>query len=190
MFYIWDFLTNLNTKFFKCGLEIFEGSSRIPWNSGIKFESDKLPKLLQYKAANNLPPEDYVLTSGPQFLVSERIVNILKTLNPEGIDYYDSEIIRPSGEVLNGFSTLNITDVVDCMDKEKSKYRYEEFGPAKVTMFDELRLDHEKIPDNIKVFRLFDARTLVIVNQEIKHAFESESIIGIKFIPVEEYVDI
>jgi hypothetical protein len=189
MFYIWEFLTNKKTKFFKCGLEIFEGSSRIPWNSGIKFESEKLPKLLQYKAVNNFSPEDYVLTNGPQFLVSEKIVNILKTQNPEGIEYYDSEIIRPSGEVLKGFSTLNITNVVECMDKAKSKYRYEEFGPAKAIMFDELRLDHEKIPEKIKVFRLLEARTLVIVNQEIKAAFESKSITGVKFIPVEEYVD-
>jgi hypothetical protein len=189
MYYILNYLTTQKTKFFKCGLVEFPGSSRMPWNSGVKFEPDKLPKVLKYKAANKLPPEDYVLTSGPQVLVSDKIINIFKTLNFEGIEYYESEIIRPSGEILKGFYTLNITNVVDCMDKAKSKYHYEEFGPAKILWFEELRLNYNQIPGEIKIFRLFERETLIIIHQEVIDVFKSKSITGVKFLPIEEYVD-
>lgn len=188
-YYIWEYATSQKTVFFNCGLETFEGSTRVPWTHGERWDTRKFPRVLQYRAANNLPPEDYVLTSGPQFLVSQRIVDIFNLLYIEGIYYYESEIIKPSKEMLKGFYTLNITNVLDCVDTENSEFSYEEFGPVKIVRFEKLRLNNELIPNDVKIFRLSNERTLVIVNVQVKESFEDNSISGVKLVPIEDFVD-
>jgi len=132
-----------------------------------------------------LLPEDYPFTGSTEFLVSSRIANILKGLNVSGVDYYESEIIRPNQEVLKGFVTINITNRISCLDKEKSIFSIRHYGPAEVYKFKKISLDSSRIPEGVKLFRLEEQSTLVIAHQMIKERFEKDGITGVKFEPVD-----
>jgi hypothetical protein len=184
MYYIWELDSQEAVyEFFRCGMEQFNGWTDVPWQLGLKVDH-YLPPVLRYYAVNMLEPEDFPRTgTGQHFLVSDRIVNILKSLNVPGIDYYESEIIRPNGEVIKGYSTLNILNLLDCIDKEKSQFSIIKYGPAKVYKFKQLCLDHSKIPHQLKLFKV-KGKFLIIADQLIKDAFKAEKITGVYFKPI------
>ncbi|MCP4131881.1 MAG: hypothetical protein GY754_12950 [bacterium] len=188
MYYIWKYETDNSTNFFSCGIEQFEGWYTIPWGREIDRE---LPSPLKYFTDNKkLVPEDYPMTGGSAFLVSNRIADILKGFNIPGVDYYESQIERPNGEIIKNYCTLNILSRVSCLDKEGSNIRVVDYGPAEVLKFNKLSLDYSKIPDDKKLFWLAERLTLLITHELIVKECEKAGITGINFIPVEKYRDI
>jgi hypothetical protein len=184
MYYIWELDTQeVVYEFFRCGMEQFKGWTDVRWQLGMKVDH-YLPPVLRYYAVNMLEPEDFPRTgAGQHFLVSDRIVNLLKGLNVPGIDYYVSEIIRPNGEVIKGYSTLNILNALDCIDIEKSQFSIVKYGPAGVYKFTKLCLDHSKIPPQVKLFKM-KKKFLILAHKGIKDAFEAEKITGVYFKPI------
>jgi len=186
LFYLWEYKTTQRTRFFSCGIEPYDGWLEILWITGGKIESGKLPGVLKYNAENQMKPEDFPLTSDTEFLVSERIVKILQDLKTPGVDYYKSEIIQPNGNVIKDYCTLNILNVLDCLDKENSKYMLKSIGPSKVYRFKRISLEESKIPEGVRLFRIKEKRTLVFADQYLKDAFEGAKITGVRFVPISE----
>lgn len=185
MYYIWEHERKGSTQFFSCGMEQFEGWTNIPWNMG-KELTQTIPSTIKYFANNGILPEDYPRTgTGFHFLISEKIVNILRKLDVQGIEYYDSIIIRPDSSIISGFSTINIINVLDCLNRELSDYEIKKYGPAEVFEFNKICLSRNKIPENIKLFHLKEQKSLTFVHESLKNIFEREGISGISFKPVE-----
>jgi hypothetical protein len=153
MFYLWKYDTQGKGDFFRCGIEQFNGRTNIAWTLGKKIDLP-LPEILKYYAENMLLPEDFPLTGSTEFLVSGRIVKILKQMKVTDIDYYDSIIIRPNNTIIKEFSTLNILRVIKCIDFERSIYVQKTYGPAQTYHFSKLVLDQSQIPTDARVFRL------------------------------------
>lgn len=187
MYYIWEYEKKGSTKFFSCGMEQFEGWTDIPWNMGIKL-TETVPSTIKYFATNGILPEDYPRTgTGFHFLISDKIANILRKLNVEGVEYYNSIIVRPDNSIISGFSTINIINVLDCLNRELSEYEIKKYGPAEVYEFNKIRLYQSKIPDNIKLFHLKEQKSLTFVHESLKTVLESEGVSGISFKPVEVF---
>jgi hypothetical protein len=185
MFYILTHQTNNETQFFSCNLEEFEGWLNISWLTGEEIDSIKLPKILRYRADNLLLPEDFPLTSYTGLLVSNRISGILKKSNISGLQYFDSEIVQPNGNVIQGFYTINILNELDCLDKSKSKFQVKTLGPALMYKFKKIVFDESKIPKEARLFRIKES-TNVFVDQSLKDTFTKEKITGIKLTPISE----
>lgn len=185
MFYLWEYDTkNSDSKFFSCHMEENNELIDIPWISGEKI--DKPLNIIKYYADNMLPPEDFPFNGSIEILVSNKIVEILKKLKVTGIDYYESEIIQPNGNVIKGFYTLNILNIIDCLELEKSNYIIKEIGPGIVYRFTKISLNNCKIPSGVKVFRIPEKLMLLFVDQDIKEEFDRQKISGIKLIPINE----
>lgn len=192
MYYIWEHDGGEKARFFSCGVEQFEGWEDIGLNFGKRPEKTlQIP--LKYYANNEMPPEDYPRTgSCCWFLLSQKVVNILKDNNIPNIDYYESQIISPKGEIFENYYTINVLNVLHCVDREKSDYLIKDYGfpGSEYFFFNKLVLDKSKIPDKIKLFILGEIGIIRVVHQDIKDACEKAGVTGIKFIPVEEYRDI
>ncbi len=184
-YYIWEHFTNGSTKFFDCGIEEFEGWLDICWFTGEKIDQKKLPNPIIYNTDSSMNPEDFPLHSDSSFLVSDKILNILKALEIVGFDYYPAKIIKSKKKIYNNYYVLNILNVLDCLDKEKSKFKIKEFGPAKVYMFKKISFSEDKIPKDVKIFRINES-TNVFINQEIRDAFINAVVTGAEFIPIEK----
>lgn len=192
MYYIWKYNAGDETRFFSCGIEQFEGWEKLGFNLGHKPTID-FPLPLKYYAVNGMMPEDYPMTgSFFDFLVSKKIASILKAHNIPNINYYESQIVRPDGEILKDYYTINILNIVNCVDMEKSDYLIKDWGfpGSEYYFFNKLVLDETKINEDIKLFLLGEEVVHKVVHQDIKDACEKVGVTGIKFIPVEEYRDI
>lgn len=189
MYYIWTHLFDKSQKdFFDCGIEQFEGWDLIEWQSGKKITSP-LPETLHYFAINNVNPDDYVMTGSTEFLVSGKIVAILNRIGVSNIEYYKSSIHKPNGEMLEEFFTVNILSVVDCINKKKSSYRVQRYGPVEVNYYSKLVFRYKKIDQSLKLFRIHEREGLVVAHESVVNAFHSEGITGIRFHNVDNYAD-
>lgn len=193
MYYIWDDNSNDDVNgFFSCGLAKGSGDwLDVVWFMGNKIDLSGLTTPIKYFSDSMLMPEDYPFTISSEFLVSKKIAGILREMNVPNLDYYESIIIRnKNNDKIDGFYSINILNVLDCIDFKKSKYKAEDYGTATRYDFNKLVLDESKIPSDIKVFRLKYRKTLVVAHKSIVEACERENVTGINFIPVEEYQDI
>ncbi|WP_162862513.1 imm11 family protein [Acetivibrio cellulolyticus] len=167
-------------------MEQFEGWTDVPWNMGRELTFDP-PNPIKYYSSNFMQPEDYPMTgTGFHFLVSSRITKILKDNCISGVDYYNSEIIFSNGFVIKDYFTLNILNVVDCLDKDLSKYEVKKFGSAEIYLFDKIAIDIIKVPKDTKLFHLKNHVTHTIVHASIKEELENANVTGIEFIKLNE----
>lgn len=185
MFYLWRNSTDKRKKFFNCDIEQFEGFSDIPWITGEKINRDQVPQILRYYAQNSIIPEDFPYTSSVEFLVSNKIVSILQKFDIPNIDYFESVIIQPNGNQITGYCTLNILNVIDCLDEKKSKF-ITTGSVSKYYSFKSIALFEKRIPEEIKLFRLKDHETLIIVDEGVRQEFIKQKVTGVSLTPVIE----
>jgi len=182
MYYIWKLKKTGKPDYFDCGIEQFEGWETVPWMFAEKI-TFKLPEILNYYTDSKVLPGDYPRVGSTEFLISKKIYEIFNRLNIDGIDYYKSRIIAPN-KIFDDYYTANILNIVDCFDEGNSIFRYITPGESTMRTFKKISIHEEKIPDNIKLFRIKRLARYVIVNEEIKDTFETEHVTGVNFLPI------
>ena len=191
MYYIWERDARNDTdKFFDCGLQQFDGWADAEWMFGEKI-TQTLPNPLPYNAKNMMEAPDYpmVATGGGIMLISGKIASILQGLNVPNIDYYPSVIVRPNGEIIEDYYTINILNVIECVDFDKSDYEKRIYPRSWIPDFRKMVLDEKLIDKGITLFRLKERRTLVAVHESIVKECEKQGVTGINFISVKKYKD-
>lgn len=115
---------------------------------------------------------------------SQRLVDIILRLNPEGV------IIRPitlkltNGSLNNNFCEVTISAHVDCIDFKQSELKLRENGS--IQRMRKLVVDDEKADRaGYDIFRLHGRFTSIVVSDRIKQAIESVNPIGIRFKPTD-----
>ena len=178
MYYVWEYYLDKREDFFTCGIEQFDGWENIPWFQGNIIEQ-KLPSILKYYTDSTLLPYDYPLTGGGgAVLISGKIMEILDRLQVKGFDRYPSEIIRPNGEVIDNYYTLNLLNKVSCVNQRQSIIQMKKFGPVQIPEYKKLILDYDRIPSDVLLFRLEGRETIILVHEKVKKAFDEEGVTG------------
>jgi hypothetical protein len=185
MFYLWERPSGKTSNFFSCIIDSdnIKDWLKINWFKGERI-TIPLPNVLTFHAENMLPPPDFPFTLNAIKLVSKKIKNILDAHGEKNIDYYESQIIRPDGSVIKDYYTINILNVVDCLDLQASKYIVEEYGPNKIMSFKSISLFNDKVPSEVKVFRIPQAKSLIFVRESIKDGFEEQGVTGVNLRPI------
>lgn len=195
MYYIWEKYADATTDlsdYFRCGIssdyeEIFDKAEDcFMFGKKIDFE---LPNPFKYHAVNMANKVDFPSTVGGMsyFLLSQKIADILKKLKTPNIEYYPSIIIRPNNEIIENYYTLNIMNVIDCINLKNSKYVKSEYLGYQ---FKKLVLNLDKIPKDIKLFHLYECETMIVAHEDIVKACKDAGVTGIDFVPVEKYRDL
>lgn len=121
---------------------------------------------------------------GPLF--SGKAIEQFKALNVGNIEFFDIDVYDPeTGTTYDAYKLVNIVGVVDCVDMEKSDLKFYTDGDIKRIW--KLVLDEGKIPGEMKVFRLEKFRTIIVVHDIVKKAFEKAGVTGCVFYRPEDY---
>lgn len=112
-------------------------------------------------------------------------------------------------KIYDNYSIFNITGLVDCINHEDSNLEYyeprteiaedlpenmklvleEQQTDNEIDFIRKLVLDEDKIPEDLKIFRLKDCPRILVFKEEIVKAIRKEKLTGFVFVPLEKYTD-
>jgi hypothetical protein len=120
-------------------------------------------------------------------LWSDRLIATLRSVGVDTLDTYDAIIRDPrNGLAASNYKAVNILGSVNCVDMARSKFdARSEMGAREFT---KLVIDPSKARD-VKMFRLSERPTLVVIDENVRGALEAASFRGIRLDPVELTTD-
>jgi hypothetical protein len=132
--------------------------------------------------------DDFVSTAFYIPVVSPALKTLLERLAPDEIQFLPLQIrkIGGNGEV-KGYHIANFLHMVDCIDRELSKYLEWKPGDSREDLIGKSFRDMEKIVlkgssiGNHKIFRLTMWDIVMVVSEEIVVAIEEAGLTGSKF---------
>jgi len=117
---------------------------------------------------------------------SAQLCELLHNSMVDNIQYFDFDIVNPkNNNTYTNYKIANVVGLVDCVDKEKSDLTFYDSGT--IEFIDKLVLDESKIPPELKIFRLANRATLIVMHKSIKDAILDAGITGCVFYKVEDY---
>jgi hypothetical protein len=135
---------------------------------------------------------DYPFTIPQIPVCSDRLKQLMVQLGVNGIQYLPLQVRhRESNNEVEGYSIANYLHIVDCLDRQRSRYQvwtkenllYWEKRPYMLGTFRDVTkmvLDSAKIGSR-PLFRLWGWTLTVIVREDIKRAIEEAGITGCLF---------
>ncbi len=117
-------------------------------------------------------------------LFSKKMKEALDELGITNIDYYPVEIIdEDSKDLLAEYWLGIVTDIVSCIDVDKSVFGETAMGQAVITEF---KIDENKTR-GLNLFRFHNIPGLMIINEELKNKLETQDFEGVSFKHTDKY---
>jgi hypothetical protein len=154
------------------------GKSKIVANENIVID-------YQLGEGTNIYTDNLMCYGLKSLFFNEKIKRLLDYLDIKNIDYYEVALINvKNGGCLN-YYIANIIGTFECVDYDNSEV--ELWPNGKIEQIDSLTFIDTSKMDLPPIFRLSSFLPLVIVNNEIKKAFEDNNITGLKFYKPEDF---
>jgi hypothetical protein len=135
----------------------------------------KLEPIIEEEEDKLLPIGDY-----PQFeqpLISEDAINVLTPYFKESVEFLNVEIINERQK----YCILNVTNILDCLDIEKSKIKWFE-GSSRIMQVCEYVFKENAIKkEKSFIFRIKGYEKSIYVNEETKNVIETNKLKGFIF---------
>lgn len=117
-------------------------------------------------------------------LFSDKMKSALDELGVTNIDYYPVHIIdEDSKDVLAEYWLAIVTDIISCIDLDKSVFKDSALGRAVITQF---CIDASKTK-GLNLFRFHNIPGLMIINEELKDKLAKIDFVGISFKHTDKY---
>ena len=150
------------------------------------------PELMEFAFGKPYPKKAVIgdLLEEPDSVVSQKIADVLLPLDIKGIQLIPATVTSNKGELYEGFYYINIYHIVEAMDKnkEKSKYESDEYG---ISWIDRFNLDKEvlkQIPlEERLVFKLEEDISIKLFHRSVADAIMAVNPEGIRFTKVEDW---
>ncbi len=127
---------------------------------------------------------DQIINNSDSLLVNQKVIDILMKLVPEEVQFFDTEIRCKDGIITN-YKLVNVTQAVKGVDHEKSLYD-KMINADVISGFMRLKLLGNCMGD-YKIARLEESHGHILANEEIKQAFETARVTGLRFVTPEDY---
>lgn len=119
---------------------------------------------------------------------SERLRGFLEEHSGASMEFLPIQLQDQKDKLVpEPYSILNLLEVVECVDLEKSKYRRSEIDPNFIARFYLLVLDEARIPPQARFFRLKEKPNLIMVREDLAQALVDGDYTGMMFLDLEEY---
>jgi hypothetical protein len=116
---------------------------------------------------------------------SQRLKNLFEMQGIGNIQYFPAKIVEyNSQERKNGYYAANILGLVNCVDREKSKFKQTSSGNIK--KLKSLVID-ENTPRDLYIFRLGEVQRVILINARFKEILKDAAITGLQLIPAEQW---
>ena len=117
-------------------------------------------------------------------LFSEKMKSALDEYGVTNIDYYPVLIVDyDTRDVLAEYYLGIVTDIIACIDLEKSQFGEDKMGKPVITQF---AIDHNKTR-GLNLLRFHNIPGLMIINEELKSNLAAIDFKGVSFKPTGEY---
>ncbi|HIP19715.1 MAG TPA: hypothetical protein EYG70_01170 [Sulfurimonas sp.] len=117
-------------------------------------------------------------------LFSNKMKSALDAVGITNIDYYPVEIIdEDSKELLAEYWLGIVTDIVSCIDVEKSVVGETAMGQSVITEF---KIDENKTR-GLNLFRFHNIPGLMIINEDVKNKLATQDFEGVSFKHTDKY---
>jgi len=169
----------METRFLVCTNRPSSPWFFLSWNIG-KPLGDSVQEPIVYFGDLDLKPEDLQLTNGIQFLVSERLLEILKA-HGANAEVFRSEIVFPNGKRRMDYFSLNFLDVFPVVDRGRSVFEVDpDFPDTKIYEIKRLVLNESSIPSS-PVFIMQENLSYILVSENLRNDIQHHSITGVRF---------
>jgi hypothetical protein len=132
---------------------------------------------------------------------SAKLIAVLKEAGVDNIDYYPCRLKNTvTGREIRTFrageneqpqyyyQAANILDLIHCLDTDESGLEYDDEEPNELWYIHNMKLLEDRIQD-VRMFRLGEDSSIVIVDERVKDAVEKSGATGVCFIPADGYRD-
>lgn len=117
-------------------------------------------------------------------LYHQRFINILTDFGVDNIQHFPVELENPGGEIEKTYSIVNVIGLIEAVNNKESTFEPRPEGMR--PWLNSFRIDPAKVK-NVRMFRLVEAPTLVIIDQTIRDHLDPLGIPGIIMLPTEHY---
>lgn len=122
---------------------------------------------------------DFLATSTRQYIVSARVVGVLRGLGVKDYEFLPVEVLDPFGRSLSkDYGFLNPLAHQQCIDVERSTVRRDTFFPDRIDRVEALVLDRANIDEGAQCFRAARMLDQVFIREDVKRAFEEAALTG------------
>lgn len=152
------------------------------WVGGEILEA-KVPEPLNYEIdANEKKLMSFYDDAIP--LMSLELIHALQSAGVDNLQIFNAAVNDPDTKITyDQYKAINIVGVVSAADNQKSDSANLGIDNSGMidTFFHNLVLDESKIPGNLRLFRLAESVTDIIVHQKVRDAIEKAGITDIEF---------
>lgn len=152
------------------------------FRAGIRLEGLKPVLLYQVKsraALKRLRKHHIVSSTGPD-LVSRELKTALEALAPSDVEFFDATVVC-GGDVVDGYSAINIPNLVNCCDMAASEYELTNFDPVNPTYMFLYTVIKEESPDDFDVVGCHERPNSIIVSSRTKDLLMKSGLSGLAF---------
>lgn len=123
-----------------------------------------------------------------RLIVSQKLKCALEEKSEADIEFLPVHIRNHKGHVVQQpYFIANLLSTVECVDRERSQFQASAIRPDQIFTFFRLALDTSKIPPDAKIFRLKEARNLIIVREDLADDILNSGCDGMMFLEMEAY---
>ncbi len=130
-------------------------------------------------AVDKLAKAHLVQSTGPD-LVSDALRAVIERVAPAQAQFFDVRMSFKDGDI-PGFSAMNLTHKVSCVDLEKSEYDVTNFDPHDPTYMFLYTVLRDSFESDLDIVRCQEKSTSIVVNDTLKTACVEAKLHGLLF---------
>ena len=131
---------------------------------------------------------DNISNLSRSLVVSRKLKEFVEARKPRDVESLRISIFDHKKKLASDeYFIINPFRVVDCIDKEKSRYRWNNIDPEKMSSCTKMVLKPEALDPELLLFRPRHLEYYVLVHPELAKALEDEGFTGLRFTPIDEF---
>ncbi|OLB14577.1 MAG: hypothetical protein AUH10_03720 [Gammaproteobacteria bacterium 13_2_20CM_66_19] len=165
-------------------------------DSNTLFHGTPLAKTFPSKVAFHMNPDfptdllltDNLLNSDSCMVVSSKLADALRARNVSKLEYLPVSIVDHKGKVASkDYYILNPLELIDCIDRKKSKFRESRITPGRIAKFEKLVIDETRIPPDRSLFRMQGYPSIALASKALADDLIRGNFSGLGWLALNKY---